>query len=74
VIGALLVGAAIGCALGVLFTSDKGSELRKMIAGKTDFITKSLKEKFSVLMEEASREFEASKEKAQQLAQNGKLN
>jgi gas vesicle protein len=62
-IGALLVGAVIGGALGILFAPDKGSETRKKIAGKTNDLTESLKEKFNILLEEAKQEFENVKEK-----------
>jgi len=62
-IGALLLGAAIGGALGILFAPDKGSETRKKIAGKTNDLTDSLKEKFNSLLEEAKKEIEAAKEK-----------
>lgn len=70
-IGALLIGAAIGGALGILFAPDKGSETRKKIAGKTNDLTDSLKDKFNTLLEEAKREFEAAKEKASEFAENG---
>ncbi len=62
-IGALLIGAAIGGALGILFAPDKGSVTRKRIAGKADDLTDSLKEKFNTLFEEAKKEFETDKEK-----------
>ncbi|HWY38274.1 MAG TPA: YtxH domain-containing protein [Bacteroidia bacterium] len=62
-IGALLVGAAIGGALGILFAPDKGSETRKKIAGKTNDFTESLKEKFDAFLEEAKTQYEAAKEK-----------
>ena len=71
-IGALLVGAAIGGVLGILFAPDKGSETRKKIAGKTSDLADSLKDKFNELLEEAKKEFEAAKEKAAEFAENGK--
>jgi gas vesicle protein len=71
-IGAFLVGAAVGGALGILFAPDKGSETRKKIAGKTDDLTESLKEKFNTLLEETKKEFEAAKEKASEFAENGR--
>ncbi len=70
-IGALLVGAAIGGVLGILFAPDKGSETRKKIAGKTDDLTTGLKEKFNALLEEAKKEFEKANEKAHEFAENG---
>ncbi|MFL5752228.1 MAG: YtxH domain-containing protein [Bacteroidia bacterium] len=63
IIGALLVGAAIGGVLGILFAPDKGSETRKKIAGKTDDFTDTLKEKINSLFDEAKKEFESEKGK-----------
>ncbi|MBP7809215.1 MAG: YtxH domain-containing protein [Bacteroidia bacterium] len=71
-IGALLVGAAIGGVLGILFAPDKGSETRKKIAGQTNDLAESLKEKFDTLMEEAKKEIEMAKEKAGEFANHVK--
>ncbi|HWY13206.1 MAG TPA: YtxH domain-containing protein [Bacteroidia bacterium] len=73
-IGALLIGAAIGGVLGILFAPDKGSETRKKIAGQTDDLTESLKEKFNALLEDAKKEFAAAKEKAGEFADHVKGN
>lgn len=73
-IGALLIGAAIGGVLGVLFAPDKGSVTRKKIAGQTNDLADSFKEKFEALMEEAKKEFEAAKEKAGEFADHVKGN
>lgn len=70
-IGALLIGAAIGGTLGILFAPAKGSETRKRIAGKTNEFTSSLKEKFDAFLKEAKSEYEASKEKTPEYADNG---
>ena len=67
IIGAILIGAAVGGILGILFAPDKGSETRKKIAGKTDELTKSLKTKFNALVGEAKTEAKAAKEKASEL-------
>ncbi len=67
VIIALLLGAAIGGVLGVLFAPDKGTTTRKKLMGKTDHLSDSLKEKFSVLLEEAKQELEEAKANAKDL-------
>jgi gas vesicle protein len=71
-IGALLAGAAIGGALGILFAPNKGSETRHKIAGKAEDFTKSLKDKFNALLDEAKHEFEAARGKATEVAENYK--
>jgi gas vesicle protein len=51
VIGALLLGAAIGGTLGILFAPDKGSRTRKKIFEQGDQLADALKDKFNDLME-----------------------
>jgi len=46
-LGALIVGAAAGAALGVLFAPDKGSETRKKIAKSTDNLINQLTQKIN---------------------------
>lgn len=52
VVGALIVGAAAGAALGVLFAPKKGSETRQDIAEKAKKATKNLKDKFQGQVDE----------------------
>lgn len=70
-VSALLVGAAIGV-IGTLIVMNKDSEVGKMVAGKADELGKSIKEKFTAMMDEAKREFVESKEKATDLLTNGR--
>ncbi|MGZ3882645.1 MAG: YtxH domain-containing protein [Bacteroidia bacterium] len=72
VIGALLVGAVIGGILGVLFAPDKGSVTRKKIAGSTEDLTASLKERIKAILEEVKASDEQ-KEKTNEVAANGKV-
>jgi len=70
VIGALLVGAAIGSALGILFAPHKGSKTRKNISHASEDLGESIKDKFENMFEEAKAGFEAQKEKAAEFMSN----
>ena len=70
-IGALLIGAAAGALLGVLFAPDKGSATRAKISDKTGELTNSLKNKFNALVGEAKAETKIAKERANELVGNG---
>ena len=71
-IGALLIGASIGGALGILFAPDKGSKTRKKIVRKSENITDELEEKFNNFLKEIKREVETVKSKANEFVENGK--
>jgi gas vesicle protein len=50
-VGAVLLGAAIGGILGVLFAPDKGTETRKKIMAKGGDLRDTIKDKFTGLMD-----------------------
>jgi gas vesicle protein len=70
--GAILIGAAIGGALGILFAPDKGSETRKKISSKGNDLTDAVKDKFSKIADKFRKEVEAIKDQANEIAENGK--
>ncbi|HVD99479.1 MAG TPA: YtxH domain-containing protein [Cytophagaceae bacterium] len=67
VIGALLLGAAIGGVLGVLFAPDKGSATRKKIMTKSDDLTDALKQKINAYLGKAKEEVQEMHEQAHEL-------
>jgi len=69
-VGALVLGTAIGAALGILFAPDKGSETRKKIANKSSDLTDTIKEKLNDLMSEVKKEVEVVKGKAEEVLEN----
>jgi gas vesicle protein len=71
-LAALLTGAAIGGALGILFAPDKGSETRKKIADKSSDLTGTVKDKFGAIVNKFKKEVETMKDQANELADNGK--
>jgi gas vesicle protein len=63
IVGSLLIGAAIGGVLGILFAPDKGSKTRNKIAGKTEDFTKTVKDKLNSMVGDAKKELQEGKEK-----------
>jgi gas vesicle protein len=70
-IGALILGAAIGGALGILFAPDKGSETRKKLLANGDDLSEAFKLKMKALQEEVKKEVEKVKAKANDFMENG---
>jgi len=50
IVGALIVGALVGGALGILFAPDKGSVTRKKLVSKGEDLKESLQEKYDALL------------------------
>ena len=71
-ISALLVGAAIGGALGILLAPDKGSETRKKISDKSSDLTGAVKDKFDSIVKKFKKEVDAVKDQASEYVENGK--
>lgn len=71
ILGALLVGAAIGGVLGVLFAPEKGSETRKSISSKGEELSGSIKDKFNDLISEIRKDATQVKERASEYMENG---
>lgn len=68
VVGALVLGALVGAALGVLFAPDKGSNTRKKIMGGAKDLADDLKQK----MREEANTFRAKAEELEEMAE-GKI-
>ncbi len=55
IVVALVLGAAVGVALGILFAPTKGSELREKLVGSGHELARALKLKLSALAQEGQR-------------------
>lgn len=68
----ILVGAAAGAVLGILFAPDKGSETRKKISDSTGDLGDNLKTKFSEMTDSLKEKYESIRSDANEMLQKGK--
>lgn len=71
-IAGLLIGAAAGAILGVLFAPDKGTETRRKISKKGTDVADGLKEKFNDFVDSVAENLTGVKEGAVELYENGR--
>jgi len=55
VIGAFLIGVAVGTVIGILYAPQSGEETRKVLSSKTQNITEELNQKFNSLKDEIEK-------------------
>ena len=68
----LLIGAAIGSALGILFAPEKGTETRSRISKKSGDLADSLKRKFNDFVDGLSERMDEVSDEADNLVERGK--
>ncbi len=71
VIGALLIGTAVGAAIGLLFAPAKGTKTRRAIVDKGEDFMEDMKDKFDEFLQSIKKEYEAVKEKATHYSADG---
>jgi gas vesicle protein len=69
IVAALIAGAAIGAAIGILFAPDKGSETRKKLSGSGEDFVETLKSKFGDMIDSVKKEVDSMKNGAEEFAE-----
>jgi len=72
VLTGVLIGAAAGAILGVLFAPDKGTETRRRISERGSDLSETLKNKFNDFVDAISEKFQGAKEEAADTAEQWK--
>jgi gas vesicle protein len=68
---AVLVGAAVGGAIGILFAPEKGSDTRDIILAKGEDLSDAMKDKFQTIVDEVKKELGQVKVKARVIIGDG---
>ncbi len=71
VLTGVLVGAAVGATLGILFAPDKGVNTRRKISQKSREYSDEFTHKFNEFIESITKKFDEMKEEAAKKLQNG---
>ncbi len=72
ILSGVLIGAAAGAIIGVLFAPDRGSETRRKISEKGNDLTDALKNKFNDFVDSVSEKFQGAREKASEMVDRGR--
>lgn len=70
ILGALVLGAAIGGSLGILFAPEKGSKTRKNMLGKGEDATDAIKEKFNDFLDGLKKDVASVTNKANEMMES----